>query len=331
MEHWNKKIDKYNKKIDKYNKKIDKYKKTVEVLEKTKEYASITAENKPKDKVTLKVYNKYYRLMSDIPVWSGILFLKEKYQKALSEFRGHTLYYLYHIRYINKYKDVLLKNIEKDGQKKLEEIKNNSMSIDKLVKRINDYSTEKYDSFKKTEDRRLKKMLYILTGKEDIFTCLRADNKSFEFNRLDFSFFIFLLDTYDSLNAEYLRKGNYERISINYLIKCRKGVELLLKYHQSSINIDEIEKRFDVTFKMYDMYSSERLLQRLELLKDSVKLNQSLVKDIDIDEDIDIDKANYEEKSKILFLNNTKRFFKEANSFMSNIIYEMDKNMEIIE
>lgn len=291
MEQWSKEIEKCKKKINKYNQKILKYKKKIEVLEETKNYAS-TTENKRKAKPTLKVFNKYYKLMSDIPEWTTILTLKEEYQDALSKFKGHTLYFLYHIRYVNKYKSTLPKDV-----------KNKSMSIDKLAKEIENNSFESYDSFKKIEDRKLKKTLYLLTGKEDIFKCLRADNKSFIFNRIDFSFFIFLLDTYDTLNYKHLKKGNYERITTDYLIKCRKGIELLLKYHKSDINIEEINNRFDTTFKMRDMYSPERLLQRMELLKEYANTNKLLFKNSD----------------------ETENIFIKANTLLSNIIYNIDE------
>lgn len=307
MEQWSKEIDRCKKKINKYNQKILKYKKKIEVLEETKNYAS-TTENKRKAKPTLKVFNKYYKLMSDIPAWAAILTLKEEYQDALSQFKGHTLYYLYHIRYIDKYHDILLKEIKKDEKKskeKLEEIKNKGFSIDNLVKRIDSCESVPvhFDSFKKSEDRRLKKMLCLLTGQDDVFALLRDNSRTFEFNRLDFSFFIFLLDTYDSFNAEYLRKGNYERITTGYLIKCRKGIELLLKYHKSDINIEEINNRFDTTFKMRDMYSPERLLQRMELLKEYVNTNKLLFKNSD----------------------ETENIFIKANTLLSNIIYNIDK------
>lgn len=153
--------------------------------------------------------------------------------------------------------------IDDESDKKIESI------VKKIVKdanaKINDKDKELFDNFKKTNTKHIEKIIREITEK----TLSEEINR---FNCLDYCFFNFILDTYDTPNAKNYRNKDYHLVDPYYISIIEYGITAIAKCYYSDIEREFIKKKLK---KIRDLSNP-----KIKTLMDAVKSLDNAISEI---------------------------------------------------
>lgn len=134
-----------------------------------------------------------------------------------------------------------------------------------------------FQAFKKRFERYTKELLSEILETQNALQLFKV-NGEYQFSLLDYHFFEFLYDTYET-QGKYLLRGNYKQISPGYIQCVLHDLEVIMEQHQLNIDMTHIKKKFNIVL----------LIAEKNNLKSSLMLLEKIVTQIaNIPEDNDI-------------------------------------------